>query len=269
MKRMGSVLCFVVLLLLSGCGETTQRLTTTPPPTTTPSPGASSVAGNWQFNTLAGSSTPALGIAGSLTQIGNTVHGDLHVDGFNCLDPLTTIPVSGFVRGGKLELTSLSVNGDVLTLSGMYMSASFSGTLAVTGSCGDGERDTISGLQLASISGTLDGVFTNAAQKTFNVVAQVNQGTGSTDGSFALSGTATFDTPCFSGGTITSKGFPSASFILGTAVTLEMATQNGLIRFTGTLDRTTGEIDGHYTVSGGTCDDAGKAKLTNPNPWNY
>jgi len=93
-------------------------------------------------------------IVGGLTQIGNTVHGAIHEDGFSCFDHLTTVAVSGVLRGGELELTSTSINGTVVTRACMLPNDS---------------------------SGT-------------NAVAQVNQDARSADGSIALSGTASFDT---------------------------------------------------------------------------
>jgi hypothetical protein len=89
------------------------------------------------------------------------------------------------------------------------------------------------------------------------------------EGSYEISGTASFQTSCFSSGTIKSGAFPSGSFVLGTSVALMIATENGTVAFLGNLNLDRTEIDGEYSVSGGTCDQAGTAILIPPSPWGY
>ena len=91
----------------------------------------------------------------------------------------------------------------------------------------------------------------------------------STEGSFELSGTGTFDTPCFRAGTIKPGMFPSGSFILGTTVSLQFETGNGTLAFLGTLSQDRSEISGNYAIAGGTCEDSGTAVLTVSSPWDY
>ena len=79
----------------------------------------------------------------------------------------------------------------------------------------------------------------------------------------------TFGPSCFSSGTITSGTFPSGSFIMGTSVALEFEAGNGTITFLGTWNLEKGEISGHYTVFGGTCDQTGTAVLVASSPWDY
>lgn len=89
------------------------------------------------------------------------------------------------------------------------------------------------------------------------------------EGSFAISGKVTFNTSCFTSGTITPGEFPSGSFIMGTTVALAIQSSNGALAFLGTLDRDKDEISGDYTVSGGTCDQTGTAVLVLSSPWDY
>jgi hypothetical protein len=63
--------------------------------------------------------------------------------------------------------------------------------------------------------------------------------------------------------------FPSGSYILGTSVALEIATNNGMVGFLGRMNPATGEIDGEYAVSGGTCDQTGTAVLSAIGSWDY
>jgi hypothetical protein len=116
---------------------------------------------------------------------------------------------------------------------------------------------------------TLSGTFTNSAQKTFNVVGEIAQSnSASSEGSYGITGTATFDTPCFSAGTIQSGTFSSGSFILGMSVALEVKTSNGILTFLGTVDQSgDGDVSGNYTVSGGGCDDSGTAVLHVAGAW--
>jgi hypothetical protein len=117
----------------------------------------------------------------------------------------------------------------------------------------------------------LSGTFTNSAQRTFNVVGKIAESdSASSEGSFGITGTTTFNTPCFSAGTLQPGTYPSGSFILGTSVALEAETSNGLLTFLGTLNQDgSGGLKGNYTVSGGDCDDSGTAVLQVAGAWDY
>jgi hypothetical protein len=104
-----------------------------------------------------------------------------------------------------------------------------------------------------SLTGYWAGNLTTAGAETIHWDVQLDQGNASSEGSFGLTGTFTFDDTCFRSGTITSRTFPSASFIMGTSVNLEIKTDNGTIAFLATAD-SDGLIRGNYTVSGGPCE---------------
>ena len=93
--------------------------------------------------------------------------------------------------------------------------------------------------------------------------------TASSQCSFGITGTATFDTPCFSAATLSPGSFPSGSFILGTLVSLEIKTDNGTLAFLGTVDPLTEYMRGTYSVVGGTCDQTGTAVLVLTGQWDY
>jgi hypothetical protein len=230
------------------------------------------VAGNWQFSmtsTIAG--TPPLLLAGSINQSDRAVSSAMHLDGSNCFDPLTTVGLTGSLTdGNSVSLTSTSVDGQVVAFSGNTTDTAFTGTYTIAGGCADADKGTVTGTKIPAITGTLNGTFTTSGNATFDVVAQVTQGGASFAGTFGLTGTATFSTPCFSSGTIKQGTFPSGSFIIGTSVALEIETDNGAVAFRGTANQATGEISGFYTVQGGTCDDSGTAVLVAAKgPWDY
>jgi hypothetical protein len=63
--------------------------------------------------------------------------------------------------------------------------------------------------------------------------------------------------------------FPSGSYIISTSVVLEIETGNGTVTFTGTASQGTGEVNGDYAVSGGTCDQTGLGRLVASGQWDY
>ena len=280
MKHCASILWLSTLLLLCGCGV---GRTSGPPsgstsgPTANPPPPGVSLISNWQFSTT---STVAgmlpLTIAGSISVSGSSVSGAVHVAGSNCFDRLATVGLTGTLTGGSISLTSASVAGQVATFTGTFsdpgtfLPGHFTGTFAINGGCANGDQGNVTGVKVLYIGNTLNGTFTTSGGGTFSVVGDMAQdGTSSDAGSFAITGTVTFNTSCFSSGTMTAGTFPSGSFIMGTSVAFEIATGNGTVAFLGTLNTATGEIDGDYTISGGTCDQTGTAAFVASSPWDY
>jgi hypothetical protein len=238
-------------------------------PSQTPTP---PTLGNWQFtaaSTIPGK--PPLTFAGSIVQAGTAVNGALHIDGSNCFDRLTTIGLTSTVTGNSTSLTSAAIDGQVVTFTGNFSGYAFNGTYKINGGCDAGDQGTLTGINVWNIGNNLSGTFTNSAQKTFNVVGKIAQSDiASSDGSFPITGTATFDTPCLSAGTIQPGTFPSGSSILGMSVALEVETSKGILTFLGTLNQSgSGAVSGSYTVSGGGCDDSGTAILQVAGAWDY
>ena len=276
MDRLEIILALSAVVLFCGCGGTPRPAPASLAPASstplqTPSPPQITV-GNWQFtatSTVPGK--PPLTFAGSIGQAGAAANAVLHVGGSSCFDQSTTIGLTGTVTSDGTSLTSAPLNGQVVTLTGNFAGSAFNGTYRIKGGCAAGEQGSLSGFNVWNIGVDLSGTFTNSAQKTFHVVGEIAQSnSASPEGSFVITGTATFDTPCFSAGTIQSGTFPSGSFLLGTSVVLEVETSNGLLTFLGTLNPdATGEVEGNYTVTGGGCDDRGTAVLQVASPWDY
>ena len=86
------------------------------------------------------------------------------------------------------------------------------------------------------------------------------------EGIFGLTGTAFFEVgTCFQSAKIISGTFPSGSYIMGRAVSLEIETDNGVVVFLGTA-KGDGLIRGNYTLVGSTCEPTGTGYLS---PWEY
>jgi hypothetical protein len=280
MKHLATVFALSASVLLFGCGGPpapspiiSHPTSSTSPPPVTPPP-IPNVAGNWQFSaTSTVMGKPPLTFAGSLSQADSTVSGALHVDGSNCFNQLTTMGLTGTVTADSTSLTSTAINGQVVTFTGHFTNSTFTGTYSVNGGCAAGDQGSVNGVAVyLAAADSWGGTFTSSDQKTFNVSGDFAQSTTpSSAGSFGITGTATFDTPCFSAATISPGSFPSGSFVLGTLVSLEIKTDNGTVTFIGTADVSpvTGVIRGSYNVSGGTCDQTGTAVVVLTGQWDY
>ena len=193
------------------------------------------------------------------------------MNGWGCIDQLTIVGLTGTVTTGNVSLTSTSVNGQVVTFTGSITNKvgagpyTFSGTYVINGGCADGDQGSITGSTVDSISDHWAGNFTTATGGNIHVNAQLAQDNASFEGSFGLGGTATFDDVCFRSGVITPGIFPSASFIIGSSVVLDIKTNNGTIAFLGRADPD-GLIRGSYTVAASSCEPSGTGYLS---PWEY
>jgi hypothetical protein len=80
------------------------------------------------------------------------------------------------------------------------------------GGCADGDQGRVTGINIPYIANQLSGTFTNSAHETFNVAGDITQsGSANSEGSFEITGSVTFDSPCFNVGTVGPGTFPSGS----------------------------------------------------------
>lgn len=275
MKQLPTIVLSSALLFLCGCGGAPKQNGTAvqngtlqgPIPTATIQ--APNVTGNWQFLTVSGRQAEALTIAGSMKAAGTDVTGAVHVNSLSgsCFDYKTTTGLAGVATASGITLAPTPVSGQpAITLTGSFTDTAFVGTYVVQGVCSD--QGSVTGIKLGSITGQMDGTFTSTGKEPFSMVVQLTQGSANPDGSFGLNGTAAFNSPCFTSGTITSG---TGSFMLGTSVSMEIDTPEGTIRFLGTADQISGQIGqikGDYTVTG-SCNQTGTLVLAFRNPWDY
>jgi hypothetical protein len=138
-------------------------------------------------------------------------------------------------------------------------------TVALTGTltginacCANGDQGNITGFKLPGFAGTWRSGF-EINEEHYYGLATLTQDSASSEGSFGIFGTvqdsAQSGQPhesCLSG-TITSGTFPSASFIIGSSVSLAIQTNDGTIVFSGTMNQDGSEIIGIHRIVGGTC----------------
>jgi hypothetical protein len=273
MKQWASTLGLLsALVLLCGCGGGQRTSGSPSSPPSGPPTQELNIAGNWQFSTtptVAG--TPAVTIAGSISQSGSSVSGVVHVDGSNCFDPLIAVGLTGTLTDGNISVTSASVNRQVITLAGTITKKDgypyqLTGTYTIDGGCASGDQGNVTGYSVDGINGVWYGNLTTAGGADIHWgTDQLGQVGASSEGSIGLTGNFNFDGACFSSGKLTPGTFPTPSFILGTSVALYIPTGNGTVAFVGTADPD-GLIRGTYTVTGGSCESTGTGYLS---PWEY
>ena len=274
MKQLATVFALSAAALLIGCGGAPRQAAIVPSaptasPSTAPIP---NVAGNWEFSAVSTvPGNPPLTFAGGISQAGFATTAALHVDNSKCFNQLPTIGLTATGTAARTSLTSRALNGQVVTFTGSFTPLAFTGTYAITGGCADGDHGNITGVAISIADADAWGAaFTNSAQKTFKVTGDFHQSTTtSPEGSSQITGTAAFDTACFSASTLNPGSFPSGSFILGSVVSIEIKTNNGTVTFIGTVDPHTEVLNGSYRVSGGSCDETSTAYLILLGQWDY
>jgi hypothetical protein len=272
MKRQANLL-WLLVLVLGGCGGggTPPVPNQDPPPNSPPPPQPLLISGNWEFTTKSAAGAPTLTISGNLDAPSSSVTGTLHANGWNCFDPMMPIGVTGTLTNKSLVMTSDSVQGQVISVDGQVIDSNGSdvnlnASYTIKGGCADGDQGSVTGTNLALMGGNWAGTFTTSAGDDINISVTLTQEDASPEGSFGLTGTATFDGSCFTSGTITAGTFPSASYILGRSVSLEFSTDNGVIIFPAKWE-SDGVIRGTYTIVGGSCESTGTGYLSSP--WDY
>lgn len=247
MRHLASILQLSALALLCGCGGGEEG-------SSNPPPQGLNIAGNWQFSmTSSAPGTPLLGLAGSIGQSDNSLNGAVHVDGSNCLDPLTTVSLTGTLNGSTVSLTSAPVDGQVIALDGSITNGVLTGTYSISGSCANDDQGNVTGFKVRDINGIWKAIYDiNGAQSIGE--ATMTQASADSEGSFGLTGTSDDESRCFAG-TITPGTFPSPSFIMGTSVAFEIKASGGNVVFDGTMNEDGTRILGSFHVIGGPCND--------------
>lgn len=251
---------FALLLLLAGllalglgCGSAIKNTALT--------------QGNWAFTATSTTaikaiSSPTFVVGGNLSQTGSNLTGTMYISQSGCIAP-QFVSFTGTVKDKNVTLTSENFGGQVITVTATATTNSMTGTYAVTGECSD--SGTVTASAVPSISGTWNGTISNptqgsgglgVAQATLSV-ALSQAATPSEDGTFALSGTLTYNnSPCSVSGTIT-NGYLAGNYINIVASTNDIDGTGTVYYQSVYLDSVTAphSMSGSYEVSSGTsCD---------------
>jgi hypothetical protein len=212
-------------------------------------------ARNVQLQTVSTVGRPPLTLAGGLVLGGDgSLSANFHIQGSNCFDPNSTLELVGTYTGNDMALTSAPAEGQVLTLSGGFLAGG--GTYAVQGGCADGDRGNVSGSMPFPLVGRWRIMFEVNNELVGTGLATLTQGLLSDEGSFGVAGSAEvgdFGLACYSG-TITAGTFPTASYVMGKSLVLEIRAGDATIVFQGTANETGTEYLGNHRITGGSCD---------------
>jgi hypothetical protein len=152
-------------------------------------------SGNWSITgTSTANQGQSLHMAGTMTQTGNSVIGDMVVVNapVDCLTLLQVVNLSGSFSGDVLTFSSLPINGEVITLKLKGTGSGLSGTYTVLGggaSCDD--AGTATAAVIPAITGVWTGTLRNLdGTVSGNVQVDLTEGPFGADGYSPLSGTA-------------------------------------------------------------------------------
>lgn len=252
---------FIAVMLLcfafSGCGGGSSS--SNPPGST-----FTITSGNWDFGAASNSGAQFI-IGGIVTQSGSNIVGTLRVINSACFDITVPVPVTGNVSGQTATVTSASVAGQIISATLTGSANALTGTYIVTGTgCAAGDKGTLSGSLVPSISGTWAGTFVSSAigNPQIGVTSPITEGSFDATGIFTLTGTAAFSgSPCFSTGT-----FATGSGMAGRVSDVIIKNNDGsTAEFVGLMTNPAAptQMTGTYTVTGGLCDgDSGTGTLT-------
>jgi hypothetical protein len=175
------------------------------------------------------------------------------------------VPITGNISGQTATVTSAAVASQTINATLTGSATSLNGTYIVTGTgCAGGDKGTLAGALVPSVSGTWKGAFVSSvvANPTVITTAVITEGPADVNGLFSLTGTATYSgSPCFTSGT-TATG----SAISGRTNDVILKNDDGsTVEFIGFLTNPASptQMTGTYTVSGGLCNgDSGSGTLT-------
>lgn len=227
--------------------------------------GSPNMTGNWSVS--ASSSVTANSsflLGGSIAANQGTMTATLQVldaSNVSCFPLSSVVPFTGTLQSnGTFALTSASMNGQVVTISG---SASSTGsttlatvqnaTYSVTGGCADKDHGNALAQGLVFLDGTYSGA-TQAGSNASAVTANFHAtSTANTSGAFSMNGSLSFQgSSCFT----TIAMSPTASYIVGELVVAQFSGKDNTgeastINLFGSY--TDSAIHFQYTVQGGSC----------------
>jgi len=244
-------------LLFAGCGNNA-----------TPKAVPVSVTGNWQISSSAKAAVKLPALSGSFSGTSAALTGILHSDSTSaCVPPTTPIAVSGSTNSKDITtVTGQSLADGTLTLSGTLAADGKSFTDATYtvsgGTCAFATPAIATAQAFSPISGSYNGTFSDVDGPVLTLTgATLTQSPASNaDGNFTLSGSATFNNPCFSNSVSVSN-----TQVTGGSFTLTYADPNTMnsVVVSGTFsqDGTTLTVT-DWTLTGSCGPDSGTGLLT-------
>ncbi|HEX4486145.1 MAG TPA: hypothetical protein VH088_07770 [Terriglobales bacterium] len=222
--------------------------------------GSSSTAltsGNWS---LVASSVVVSGttyIGGSLTLSGSSLNAIMHIDNSSCYDLSTDVPFSGSISGTNATLTSSSISGQVITVTGTVSNSTLlQGSYTIAGGCATGDHGSVTGTLVPSISATWKAI-DNSSGTTVTITGAITESsTSATDGIYGLSGNITYSgSSCSTGGSITNISFISGDIVAIDAQTTDTNGTTGETQFVGILNNAASPtaFTGNYEILSGAC----------------
>ena len=257
--KSSSLILLSVLCVLLGCSGVTN--VSNPPATYL------SVTGDWGLtatSTVVANSTFPVGV--DLTSNQGSVSGIAHLSS-SCYPIATNVPLTGTIdTSGNIALTSSSVNGQVLTVTGKTSTgADFtSGTYAVAGGCAAGDKGTVAGSEVPAVTGTYTGTVKSVSGPSVGVTALLTQTvTPDANGFLHLSGTAAFTgSPCFTQTTIATPATDTNILGLYLAANFTSSNPSAVIETVGSISADGKTLTISYQVVGGACaGDTGSGSL--------
>jgi hypothetical protein len=247
-------------LLFAGCGNNAPKAIPV------------SVTGNWQISSTATAALKLPALSGSFSGTTAALTGILHSDSLAaCIPPTTAIAVSGSTNGkGITTVTGHSLANGTLTLSGTLAADAKSFTDATYtvsgGSCAFAAPAIATAEVFSPISGSYNGTFSDVDGPVLTLTGAIltQSPTSNADGNFTLSGSATFNNPCFSNSVSVSN-----TQVTGGNFTLTYADPNTMnsVVVSGTFsqDGTTLTVT-DWTLTGSCGPDSGTGLLTKQQP---
>jgi hypothetical protein len=247
-----------LLLILSSCGGSGSSTGgDNPPPPTQPQLSS----GNWSLHSS--SQVGPVGtvyIGGNLDHSGTSITGVMHIANSSCFDVATDVPFTGTSNGSNVTLASASISGQVISVTGTIInSKSMTGTYTITGGCAAGDRGSITGTFVPSISGTWKATEAVGAQTLTTTAVITQRSTPAAIGVFPLTGSISFSgataSGCFSGGTLDALSFIAGDIV---AVLGNMDGQGGgtgQLIYVGFIDNPAAptKIEGVYDAESSRC----------------
>lgn len=266
-RYVGILALVTAAALMTGCGADIVE-----PLGSTPVPIQGSLTGNWQFTATTTTGTaPFTGLSGALVLQSASADGSNPVVSIlqannpgSCYAGQTAIPSQGSYANSGLSLTSFSVAGQYLSLSGTLPSTEdrLTGSFSISGGCGNGVKGTLTGTKIATATGTYRGTTNPGGAALSLQLAQDASSDGL--GYFHVGGTATFSgVTCFNAANVQN----ASSTVTGqqvqlTLVTNETSPSTVVAQGTLSVDATSINLSSVQITSGGCAGNLGSATVS-------